>query len=345
MPKIRHLIALLSALAGCSGSRDTSANPVPRGTEISNFSASSPLRDSVILKGQDSVPVVRYSGLAASPTGELVLVDVSEGHVLFYDSTGTLLRVVGKKGRGPGEFTEPRYVGWNARRQLFVGEGNGRVSIFSERGDYVRSFQMQALGISSLSVTEAGEYLVTTFDNPTGILLLVDSVGAVLRRFIPRKHAPVIDQPTHPLWKMVTQYWHVAKGDTAYVFATVSDSMWTVDLRSGSVMAHHIKVPDYNPPKIPEKVETDRAKMFAWIADRSMAQGAWIDTDGTVGISYVRGTLAYGDSAVLMVRRRDGVWMALQSASPVYGTTRASLLGILHPGTAVATLGLWEKPW
>lgn len=339
---LRLLFAL--ALIGCADSgstRDPGAPP----TEIHDFLTSSPLRDSVLLSGQDSIPIVRFSGIFSTPDGQLAMADVSEGRVSFYDSTGTLLRVVGRKGRGPGEFSEPRFVTWNDREQLIVAEGTGRVSVFSASGTYERSFQVEALGISSLSALSGGQYLVTTYDNPTGILLRIDSTGAVDRRFVQRRYPPAVDRPTHPLWKTVTQYWHVARGDTAYVFATISDSMWAVDLNSGNVTAHHLEVPGYSFAEIPDRMETDRAKMFAWIENHPMAQGAWIDADGTLGVSYVRGTLAYGDSSVLMVRRRDGAWSAMRSAAPIYGTTQSSLLGILHPGSAIATLGLWEKPW
>jgi hypothetical protein len=286
--------------------------------------------------------------MAIAPDGRIALADASEGHVLVYAVDGSLQRVIGRKGRGPGELREPRFPAWTPSGLLAVGEGNGQVSVFNRDGGFVRSFQVEALGLSSLSARSDGGFIATTYGNNRGVLIVVDSLGENPRRLFPRSKPPVVHKPDHPLWNTVTQYWHVLQQDTAFVFATVSDSMWMVDLNSGKVIGTRIPVPEYEPsvPPDPKGPPDPRrgGNPFAWITAFPIAMGAWADeADGTIGISFVRGTLAYGDPTTLMIRQRTGGWIALTNAEPVYGA-RQTLVGLLSPNELKASLGRWSKP-
>ncbi len=64
---------------------------------------------------------------------------VSEGHggansrILKFSKDGTLIKSVGKKGTGPGEFDQPHALAMDSRGRLFVGDrGNNRILIFTQ---------------------------------------------------------------------------------------------------------------------------------------------------------------------------------------------------------------------
>jgi streptogramin lyase len=64
---------------------------------------------------------------------------VSEGHggansrILKFKKDGTLIKSVGKKGSGPGEFDQPHALAMDSRGRLFVGDrGNNRIQILTE---------------------------------------------------------------------------------------------------------------------------------------------------------------------------------------------------------------------
>ena len=60
--------------------------------------------------------------------------------VALYLRNGQLQRDVGRPGNGPGEFVQPTRVRVGRADSLFIIDvGSRRVSIFSERGDFVRS--------------------------------------------------------------------------------------------------------------------------------------------------------------------------------------------------------------
>jgi hypothetical protein len=100
------LLALLAiqGLSGCAeragehreGEPET-ALALPAGIEV--------VRE-VELQELDSVVNARPLG-TISPRGNLVLADIMEGRVRIYSPEGALLRQLGRKGDGPGEFVAP----------------------------------------------------------------------------------------------------------------------------------------------------------------------------------------------------------------------------------------------
>lgn len=344
-PPVKDLCLLVAAVCTSCGTRERSHQDSLAYAD--RFADRARLQDTLVLGGQDTVPVVRWSGMATSPRGHILVVDVSEGHALLYDSAGALLRVLGRKGEGPGEMSEPRFPVPLPNGHWAIGEGNGRVSVFSEDGAFLRSFRIEGDGISSLCGLSDGGFSATTVGDPRGVVLVVDSMGGNLRRLFGRELAPVTDDPRNGRWKTVTQYWHVVQGDTAYVFATVSDSMWIVRLATGEVSAHQVPVPGYTPPQLPAASGPpgpQAGNPFAWILQYPVAMGAWSGPGGLLGISFVKGVLAYGDSATLMVRHADGSWVALTDAPPVFATLGFRLLGLHQPDSDTAVLGLWSQP-
>lgn len=73
--------------------------------------------------------------------GRLYVADKSQAQIRIFDANGDLLHAVGRKGRGPGEFQEPRAVALHQSEQIFaVRDNDGRVSLFSRDGIYQQSF-------------------------------------------------------------------------------------------------------------------------------------------------------------------------------------------------------------
>lgn len=72
---------------------------------------------------------------------------VSEGHsstpgassrILKFAPDGSLIKVFGKRGPGPGEFDQPHALAFDSRGRLFVGDrGNNRVQIIDQEGAFI----------------------------------------------------------------------------------------------------------------------------------------------------------------------------------------------------------------
>lgn len=72
---------------------------------------------------------------------------IAEGHsstpgassrILKFSPDGRLIKVIGRRGAGPGEFDQPHGLAFDSRGRLFVGDrGNNRVQIIDQEGTFI----------------------------------------------------------------------------------------------------------------------------------------------------------------------------------------------------------------
>ncbi len=86
----------------------------------------------------------RPRGIAADPTGRVVVADTGNHRVLFLRNAGGKLeleRAVGERGAGPGEFDGPTGVALDSRGRLYVTDtANHRVQVLDPLGEPLASF-------------------------------------------------------------------------------------------------------------------------------------------------------------------------------------------------------------
>lgn len=99
--------------------------------------------------GQAQTPVKEWeldntffvTDIEVSADGRIYAVDQEQHQVRIFDAEGTLVRVVGKEGKEPGEFQRPQAIALSPDEQTFaVRDWNRRVSLFSSEGTYQQSF-------------------------------------------------------------------------------------------------------------------------------------------------------------------------------------------------------------
>lgn len=134
---------LLILLAGCSGG----APAAPPGALAI---ADTVLQSSNALVG---APVE----LTVGTDGALYITDGAQAQVLVTDSTGAILRRIGRRGQGPGEMQQPRDV-FAFGDTVRVGDAAGdQVHVFTSAGDYVRSIHgFWGLAIAQLAIGPDG---------------------------------------------------------------------------------------------------------------------------------------------------------------------------------------------
>jgi sugar lactone lactonase YvrE len=94
--------------------------------------------------GRDSSYFYQPNDVLVAPGGEIF---VAEGHssaaganarILKFSSKGMLLKVIGSKGTGRGEFDQPHALAMDSRGRLFVGDrSNNRIVILDQDGNFL----------------------------------------------------------------------------------------------------------------------------------------------------------------------------------------------------------------
>src|SRR4029079_4305688 len=64
--------------------------------------------------------------------------DGKNNRVVKFTKDGKFIKAWGRKGTGPGEFSEPHTIAMDARGRLFVGDReNNRIQIFNQNGTFL----------------------------------------------------------------------------------------------------------------------------------------------------------------------------------------------------------------
>ncbi len=76
--------------------------------------------------------------MALDSRGRIYVADVGQSHVTVFDSAGSFVRTIGRRGSGPGEFHQPMQLGIDNADTLFVYDvGLRRLTKFSPDGQFV----------------------------------------------------------------------------------------------------------------------------------------------------------------------------------------------------------------
>jgi hypothetical protein len=172
------LLILMLLLSGCSGAGENPAGARDSADIVIADDVSCPhcqivLREVALLGSPSDPTSIRENavGLGCAvglqTSGEIVVSGVvGGGQLLRYGPDGTLLGVIGRAGRGPGEF--------GTQLRIWIGAGDTihvqddallRFSVFAPNGEFVRSFRSPS-GSRSFARLDGGDWIF--FRTPAG---------------------------------------------------------------------------------------------------------------------------------------------------------------------------------
>lgn len=144
--RLRLLPAVCLALVwGCRGSR------------VPHRAAEWQLEPELKIGSRDDAEqaLTSVTALTLGPGKEIYVAQPQEGCIKVFSPAGRLVRTIGRKGEGPGEFMALDNMGW-VGDTLYVSDGRlGRVSLFGTDGRYLRSLSsnwMTATDSTTLTV-------------------------------------------------------------------------------------------------------------------------------------------------------------------------------------------------
>jgi hypothetical protein len=121
-----------------------------RGNQVFKFTKDGKLLMTLGKAGQEgNGPDVfdQPTSIAIAPNGDVF---VGEGHspsygnsrIMKFSKDGKLIKIIGKKGRGPGEFMGPHSLAFDSQGRLFVADrGNNRIQILDQEGRFITEWR------------------------------------------------------------------------------------------------------------------------------------------------------------------------------------------------------------
>lgn len=333
---------------GCAdpGAGTASANDV-RNVEAGekSFSEAYVLVDSIVPAQTSTALIARISGVDINPDGDIAIADASEGNVKVYRRDGTLKTLVGRKGNGPGEFMAPRFPRFDGSGRLVVVDPqSSRLQVFGPEGKYQRGVNLTEFSyVMGFDVVSDGSYLFATeAQRSPEVLIQTDSTGKITRRLLPAPNLRPAGEPDNPIWSSVRSFSLAVRGDTAFLANTLSDSIWRVELASGTITREVVSFPGYVPPRAPEKPLQGIKDLTEWSKSSHMASTLSAG-ESVLALPFVQGILNFGDPMVLLVREPTGAWSAMTDVPPVIYARGDTLLGIINPNEDQVRLGLYAR--
>ncbi|XP_078658167.1 uncharacterized protein LOC144903657 [Branchiostoma floridae x Branchiostoma belcheri] len=141
------------------------------GEEVKKFSPSGELLHKFPLGEYCTRPY----GLAVQRDGRVVVADRDKHSIFLFEADGTLVKQVGGKGKGEGQFDEPHFVCVDKEDNIIVTDyGNSRVQVFDRNLNYKHKFgqygrQPQDMcGPSGVSADSRGNIVLANIGGITG---------------------------------------------------------------------------------------------------------------------------------------------------------------------------------
>jgi hypothetical protein len=330
----RWLLGAGIVLAGCADPpRPEASNEALVEVErVEPFSAGFELVDSIVLEQRPDAPIVRVSGLARREDGMLALADVSEGNVKLFMPDGRLTRIIGRKGRGPGEFISPRHPAFAPDGRLLVVDGQlGRLSRFTPDGDLEETVALEAgFPVMGFHLLPDGHYAVAAPSSSKGHMVhLVDTAGRTVGGFLSKRQTRPRLEPDLNEWEYLAGVFIAGSGARIAVAFSLSDSLWLVDAATGITTAVRLTLPGYVQPTPPKARIGSPQDIAAWSRSFHTTSKVFLTRDLLL-VPFVRGVLNYGDPLILAVRSPDGRWRAYDQAPPPVLVSGDTVYTLLH---------------
>ncbi len=292
------------------------ANPVssqnPKGSVTHRASArldvttAFELGDSLVLQGTPSQPLFSISD-PLFVHGRLYVTDFIGNKVLEFDRSGRLIRTVGQKGTGPGEFQMPYGVATDNTGRIYVNDrGNARVQVFDADLRHIAIYkvggQQEQIFIRNegptVHVLAQG---VTRCDGPAGCLLTditLSDKGMTVSDNRTYSFVPVDAAPVVFTWRAT-----VAPDGVVYIANVFGDSVATYSLTGQRLGAFPLRSPSRSiPPGLQASASSAElgVLMHRLRDERYTRLSSLVVADSIVFVQYERVNPSAGESPGLL---------------------------------------------
>jgi hypothetical protein len=79
------------------------------------------------------------AGTVFDPKGDIYVLDLSDSNIKKFDASGRFLKVIGRKGQGPGEFSVPTDLAFANDKLVVLDRGNRRLCALTPDGEFIKA--------------------------------------------------------------------------------------------------------------------------------------------------------------------------------------------------------------
>lgn len=319
-------LTVISAVAGIASLACTSESPSGDKTVNAGIRAAFSDRfevvDRIVPEQTEEHPVARIAQVVFSESGDFLIVDDSEANVKLYDQDGSLRLVIGRKGEGPGEFLQPRRAAIGLDGKIHVlDQSLNRLQVFGPSGDLLRNVPLEHLaGMRDFGLLSDGRSYVFLDAGlqKDDVLFHTDSLGGIRSSFLPISHIVPVGEKDGSEWVFPRTFFLDVEADTAFVIASVRNTLWKVDLSSGSVSETTVAFDGYIRPLLWSTSDnvTTGPEAIEWFLGRHLTGFIRVDR-GEVLWPFIQGELMRGDPMLLLHQTRTGSWEVLDESVPI----------------------------
>ena len=174
-----------------------------------------------------------------------------------------------------------------------------------------------------IRVLAGGDFLILGGNGRKFILVRYDSAGGHPRELFEREGVPVADHPESPLWTRLSLYFFTADADTAFVVGSLSDTIWKVNVNTGTVSRALMGFDGFERPKLPADPQQDESDDWAkafYRAYRPLGGG------GLVVIPFAKGYLNNSAGQAVLIRSPQGKWLAVTDTPMIMAVSDSDLV-------------------
>lgn len=111
---------------------------------------------------------IRKGEVVVHPNGSVYINNFSEATLHHVDQDGKRIRTIGRKGKGPGEFTFPRYINFTDGKLYVFDLLSAQISIFDEDGSFIERVETPDRGLSLAKGAQGWIYGTWSTFSPPG---------------------------------------------------------------------------------------------------------------------------------------------------------------------------------
>jgi DNA-binding beta-propeller fold protein YncE len=113
-------------------------------------------------KEREEYVFYRARDIEADNEGNIYVLDIGDKQIKVYNKNGQFLKVISRKGQGPGELLSPIDIYIDERDLIYISDSeNNRISIFNKQGDIINSKNFKEVSVGKIiGVNSQGEIIL-----------------------------------------------------------------------------------------------------------------------------------------------------------------------------------------